>query len=163
VSPAPNAFDEEFLQRLNELDEPYTSLAAEFAGPLLIRPFADGYGLFLPQQAAPDVPLAFFTHKAAALKFAAAIPAAALEPRYRQSGERTADGVFPVLSPAGEVDGWIRYFLDRAVDFAQMAHFLATSPPALAALLEAAGPDTLRKAGEILLAASQEEPEPQED
>ncbi len=146
-----NAFSEEFLLRVDTLDEVGSALEAELAGPWKVLAIEEGFGLYEPWQDAQDAPVAVFTDKATALKFSAALSAAGREPLFSQQSEPDAEGRFNVLSSQGRLEGWISHFQVRAVDLAHMADFCSRSPLALAAILLAAGEATLRKAGEILL------------
>ena len=155
-----NAFSEEFLTRLDALDEIGSALEAELAGPWKVLAIEEGFGLYEPWQDADDSPIAVFTDKATALKFSAALSAASREPLFSQIPEPDPEGRFQVLSSQGRLEGWISHFQIRAVDLAHMADFCARSPIALAALLLAAGEATLRKAGEILVKAAEKQAEP---
>ncbi|HSS48999.1 MAG TPA: hypothetical protein VLX28_08630 [Thermoanaerobaculia bacterium] len=146
-----NAFSEEFLTRLDTLDEIGSALEAELAGPWKVLATEEGFGLYEPWQDTEDSPIAVFTDKATALKFSAALSAASREPLFSQEAEPDPEGRFTVVSFQGRQEGWISHFQVRAVDLAHMADFCARSPVALAAILLAAGEATLRKAGEILL------------
>lgn len=145
-----NAFSEEFLTRIDTLDEVGSALEAELAGPWKVLAIEEGFGLYEEWQDAEDSPIAVFTDKATALKFSAALSASGREPLFSQQSEPDAEGRFHVLSPQGRSEGWISHFQVRAVDLAHMADYCSRSPAALAALLRAAGEATLRKAGEIL-------------
>jgi hypothetical protein len=155
-----NAFSEEFLTRLDALDEIGSALEAELAGPWKVLATEEGFGLYEQWQDVEDSPIAVFTDKATALKFSAALSAASREPLFSQDSEPDPEGRFKVISSQGRQEGWISHFQVRAVDLAHMADFCARSPVALAALLLAAGEATLRKAGEILLKAADKQAEP---
>ncbi len=155
-----NAFSEEFLTRLDALDEIGSALEAELAGPWKMLATEEGFGLYEQWQDVEDAPIAVFTDKATALKFSAALSAASREPLFSQDPEPDPAGRFQVTSAQGRQEGWISHFQVRAVDLAHMADFCARSPAALAALLLAAGEATLRKAGEILVKAAEKRAEP---
>jgi len=146
-----NAFSEEFLTRLDALDEVGSALEAELAGPWKVLAIEEGFGLYEQWQDKEDAPIAVFTDEATALKFSAALSAASREPLFSQDSEPDPEGRFKVTSSQGRQEGWISHFQVRAVDLAHMADYCARSPVALAALLLAAGEATLRKAGEILV------------
>jgi hypothetical protein len=152
-----NAFSEEFLTRLDALDEIGSALEAELAGPWKVLAIAGGFGLYEQWQDTEDSPIALFTDKATALKFSAALSAASREPLFSQDSEPDPEGRFKVTSSPGRQEGWISHFQVRAVDLAHMADFCARSPIALAALLLASGEATLRKAGEILAKAAEKQ------
>lgn len=152
-----NAFSEEFLTRLDALDEIGSALEAELAGPWKVLAIEEGFGLYEQWQDKEDSPIAVFTDKATALKFSAALSAASREPLFSQTSEPDPEGRFQVTSSQGRQEGWISHFQVRAVDLAHMADFCARSPVALAALLLAAGEATLRKAGEILVKAAEKD------
>jgi hypothetical protein len=149
-----NAFTREFLSRLDERDE-FGPDEAELAGPWKVVKVGGGYGLIELWQDPEDKPFAVFEHRAMALKFSAAFSAASRDPLFRIDLDRTAAG-FPVLSTDGREEGTLSCFHERALDLAHMADYCARSPYALAAVLEAAGPMTLRKAGFLLLRALHE-------
>jgi hypothetical protein len=146
-----NAFTREFLSRLDEQDE-YGPDEGELAGPWKVVKVGGGYGLIELWQNTDDKPFAVFEDRATALKFSAAISAASRDPLFRIDRDRTAAG-FAVLSPEGREEGRLSCFHERALDLAHMADYCTRSPYALAAVLEAAGPATLRKAGVLLLRA----------
>ena len=152
-----NAFSEEFLTRLDTLDEIGSALEAELAGPWKVLAIEDGFGLYERWQDTEDSPIAVFKEKATALKFSAAISAASREPLFSLESEPDREGHFSIVSSQGRFEGWIAHFQVRAVDLAHMADFCARSPVALAAILLAAGGATLRKAGEILLKAAEKQ------
>lgn len=145
-----NAFSEKFLQLSEETDD--LGGSEELTGPWKVLEVEEGFGLFDLWQdpAVEDEPFGVFSERAAALKFAVALAAASREPLYQQS-PIAEKGRFPVLSSAGLVEGWTECFHARLVELAHMADFCARSPHALAALVQAAGSGTLRKAGELLL------------
>jgi hypothetical protein len=152
-----NAFTREFLSELDERDESGSG-EAELAGPWKVVKTGDRFGLIELWQDAEDKPFALFEDRATALKFSAALSAASRDPFFRIDWDRTAAG-FPVLSPGGREEGTLSYFHERALDLAHMADYCTRSPYALAAVLEAAGPTTLRKAGVLLLRSLREEDE----
>ena len=156
-SKAENAFSRDFLEQLDERDEFGPAREAELAGPWKVVKFEAGYGLFEVWQS-PDEspPFAVFADRATALKFSAALSAASREPLFRLGEERTAWG-FLVMSGADQEEGTLSRFDDRALELAHMADYCARSPLALAAVMEAAGPTTLRKAGLLLLHAIRED------
>jgi hypothetical protein len=149
-----NAFTQEFLSRLDERDE-YGPDDARLAGPWKVVKVSGGYGLIELWQDLEAEPFAVFRDRATALKFSAALSAASRDPLFRINRDRTAAG-FPVLSTDGREEGTLSCFHERALDLAHMADYCARSPYALAAVLEAAGPTTLRKAGLLLVRALQE-------
>ncbi len=144
-----NAFTREFLSRLDEQDEPGPD-EGELAGPWKVVETGGGFALVELWQSPDDKPFAVFEDRATALKFSAALSAASRDPLFRIGRDRTADG-FAVLSPEGREAGTLSCFLERAMDLAHMADYCTRSPYALAAVLEAAGSTTLRKAGVLLL------------
>lgn len=147
-----NAFSEMFLRLYEEVDE--SGVSEELAGPWKVVEIEEGFGLFEmwqnPGEGSRDVPFAVYVDRSTALKFAAALSAASREPWFRQS-QTAEQGRFPVLSSSGLVEGWTELFHARLVELAHMADFCARSPYALAAIMQAAGAATLRKAGEIVL------------
>ncbi|HEX4960485.1 MAG TPA: hypothetical protein VF173_06580 [Thermoanaerobaculia bacterium] len=152
-----NAFSPAFLEQLDEKEDAGPVSEAELAGPWKVVKVETGYGLFEVWQTPDDSPpFAVFADRATALKFSAALSAASREPLFRLDEERTSSG-FPVLSGSGREEGILSYFDDRALELAHMADYCTRSPLALAAVMEAAGPTTLRKAGFLLLQAIEEQ------
>jgi hypothetical protein len=116
-----------------------------------------GYALYEAWQDPGTVsPYGTFEDRATALRFSAALAAASREPLYRLDRSRTLAGQFPVLSAGGRVEGTLARYHERVLELAHMADYCARSPLALAAVLEAAGATTLRKAGLLLQRALEE-------
>ena len=151
-----NAFSEMFLRLSEEADE--SGVSEELAGPWKVVETGEGFSLFEmwqdPAENSRDAPFGVFADRSTALKFAAALSATSREPWYRQS-QMGEEGRFLILSSSGMVEGWTELFHARLLELAHMADFCARSPYALAAIVQAAGGATLRKAGEILLRESQ--------
>jgi hypothetical protein len=158
MSRTKNAFSEEFLDLMATLDELGSFPEAELAGPWKVLAIEGGFGLYEQWQDTEDAPIAVFQDRATALKFSAALSAASREPLFRQEPEPNPEGSFNVLSAQGRIEGWLPHFQDRAVGLAHMADYCSRSPFALASILLAAGGATLRKAGELLVRASGDEP-----
>lgn len=150
-----NAFAGDFLAILEELEDCSPSDEAELAGPWRVLRTEAGFGLYEMWQDTEDKPVAVFEQKTTALKFAAALSAASRDPLFRLDRSRRPAG-FPVRSADGREEGTLSLFHERAMELAHMADFCARSPFALAAVLQAAGPATLRKAGHLLIRALQD-------
>lgn len=151
-----NAFSDEFLRRFGEEDEPASAGEADVAGPWGVLPFpiADGreaFGLWRLGERPEwgDAPAAQFRERGTALLAAAVRPFVGREPFYRLGSERW-NGGFPVLRH-GEAAGWLDLFDEDWLFGVNVLERFVRSPEALAALLEAAGPVALERAGRILL------------
>src|ERR1700688_3226169 len=160
-----NAFNVEFLQRMDEIGEPDGAHEADVAGPWAVRPvlYHGGTGFAVLREweslrekgaggagtgNAPDVPYAVFRRRELALLTAAVLPATGRELLFRLDTEPDADG-FPVIASVTP-SGHLRDF-DESLAFAlHLAAAMVRSPVALAWLLEAAGHVALEQAGRIL-------------
>jgi hypothetical protein len=139
----PNAFDPLFLERVTALDEPPTS-EADTAGPWRVEPVDDGWGCFAPAAGEPEV---VFVRRDLALLAAAALPASGAARWLRLQNGRHRP--YSVRDPEGPV-GRVRFWRDELVLVMNGLAALLRRPADLAHLLEAAGHDTLCRAGEIL-------------
>jgi hypothetical protein len=152
-----NAFEERFLRLLDEAEEAGAVEESELAGPWKVVRCEAGYALYEAWQDPRSAsPYGTFEDRATALRFAAALSAASREPLYRLDRSPTPGGRFPVLSAGGRVEGTLACYHERVLELAHMADYCARSPVALAAVLEAAGATTLRKAGLLLQRALEE-------
>jgi len=153
VEPEPrrNAFDETFLARLKDEDQPPTALAAAREGPWTVAPnghgrwavFRDGEGY-----AAGDTPAALFAERSRALLAAAALPGAAARGTLRLDDRRLPGGY--AVSDGRRTVGQLAWFdPDLVRDLAALVA-IVSSPRSLAHLLAAAGHDALERAGRIL-------------
>jgi hypothetical protein len=109
-----NAFNVEFLQRMDEIGEPDGAHEADVAGPWAVRPVlyhgATGFAVLREWESlqekgaggagtgnAPDVPYAVFRRREMALLTAAVLPATGRELLFRLDTEPDAQG-FPVIA-----------------------------------------------------------------
>lgn len=156
---APNAFDPDFLDVLDELSEVETGAEVEFGGPWKIEPTTDGYALLRLWEVTGDgdAPEALLTSFHDALRFFAVLPALGRDPRVRMAQDEDSEG-FALWGPGGPV-GHLRLFNDELMQAVHVADCVTRSPLALSALLIAAGPQAIQEVGRILrrVAASQEE------
>ena len=144
-----NAFSREYLDRLRR-SEATAPTEGESAGPWELRQHEGAYPLFRAWEGFEhgDSPEAVFRLREAGLVFFAVRPAAGRDPLFRSLEPVTEQG-FAVES-AGQVVGHLRFFDPGWLQAAHVAACLARSPVALAALLEAGGPDLQEQVGRIL-------------
>src|SRR4051795_7162901 len=152
---SPNAFEDGFLRRFRQEDEPASAAEADVAGPWRIEPASasDGREAFAlwrwgerPEYG--DSSSALFLDRSTALIAAAVRPFVGRESFYELGKERW-NGGFPLLRQ-GEMVGWIDLFDEDWAFGVNVLERFARSPLALARLLEAAGPLALERAGRIL-------------
>jgi hypothetical protein len=151
---AGNAFDRDFLELLDELDEMDAGSDAEFGGPWRIAATEEGYALLRAWENASrgDEPEALLTSFQDALRFFAVLPSLGKDPRVRVTFDRQPDG-FP-LQAERKCVGRLRLFNDELLQAFHVADCVTRSPLALSALLLAAGPQALREVGRILRRAT---------
>lgn len=145
-----NAFTPEYLSRLREQNETAAAMETEAAGPWELRRQDGAYPLFRLWEGVEhgDSPEAVFQLREAGLLFFAVRPAAGREPLFRPLAAEAPEG-FPIES-GGQVVGHLRFFDEEWLRAAHVAACLARSPIALAALLEAGGPQLQEQVGRIL-------------
>ena len=153
--PPLNAFAEEFLRFFEQEDEPASAAEADVAGPWEIQPSStadgrDAFGLWRLGERPEwgDAPAGIFREHATALLAAAVRPFLGRDPFYELGRERWSGG-FPLLRQ-GEAVGWIDLFDEDWAFGVNVLERFTRSPQALAALMEAAGPLALERAGRIL-------------
>lgn len=154
-----NAFNPEFLEALDALDDPETAAEAEVAGPLTVRRLPGGlWGIFLQGESleAGDLPAAEFASRDRALAAAAALPGTGRDPAVRWGPE--SERGFPLLDASGREIGWLRTFDDPWKDAIQAADGLLRSPESLVRLLRAAGGTMLRRVGRLLRQEGPDDP-----
>jgi hypothetical protein len=151
---AGNAFDREFLDLLEELDETDAGSDTEYGGPWKIETAEEGYALLRAWEGAGrgDAPEAHLATFHDALRFFAVLPSLARDPRVRMAPDRQPDG-FMLQDERGRV-GRMRLFNDELLQAFHVADCVTRSPLALSALLLAAGPQALREVGRILRRAA---------
>lgn len=145
----PNAFSASFLEALRNQDEPFYAGEAELEGPWVIRQRGDQFEIFRSWESAElgYEPEARVNVSEVALILLAALPALG---RDRLFKSRDAQGGRQGLVMEDQEVGDLRVFNS---DLLTGAHFLACvarSPWSLAALVQAAGPLTMEKVGQIL-------------
>lgn len=152
---SPNAFEDGFLRRFRQEDEPASAAEADVAGPWRVEPAStsDGREAFAlwrlgerPQWG--DSPAALFLDRSTALLAAAIRPFVGREAFYVLGKERW-NGGFPLLRQ-GEAVGWIDLFDEDWAFGVNVLERFIRSPEAIAQLLEAAGPLALERAGRLL-------------
>jgi hypothetical protein len=127
------------------------SLGGERGGrPLELRQDEGAYPLFRLWEGYEhgDSPEAVFQVREAGLIFSAVRPAAGRDPLYRSLEPVTENGF--AIESGGQVVGHLRFFNPGWLHAAHVGACLARSPMALAALLEAGGPDLQEQVGRIL-------------
>jgi hypothetical protein len=147
-----NAFTPEFLDQLDQQDEPLTAAEADVAGPWLVEPMPGaGWALFRRGEslAAGDPPVAVFRERERALLVAAVLPGTGLDRRFRLHNEVGPEG-FAVLSQ-GEVVGHLQHYNPELVTALNTAEAVVRLPECLAQLLEASGGVALSRAGRLLV------------
>ena len=153
--PTRNAFAEEFLRLFEQEDEPASAAEADAAGPWEVQPSPtsdgrDAFGLWRQGERPEwgDPPAGLFRERSTALLAAAVRPLLGRDPFYELGRERS-NGGFPLIRQ-GEAVGWIDLFDEDWAFGVNVLERFTRSPQALAALLEAAGPLALERAGRIL-------------
>jgi hypothetical protein len=145
----PNAFSASFLEALRNQDEPFYAEEAELGGPWVIRQRDDQFEIFRSWESAElgYEPEARVKVPEVALILLAALPALGRDRLFKSRDSQSGRQV--LVMEDGEV-GDLRVFHS---DLLTGAHFLACvarSPWSLAALVQAAGPLTMEKVGQIL-------------
>lgn len=145
-----NAFSSEYLERLREGSETCGSGEGEASGPWELRHEEGVYPLFRSWEGFEhgDSPEAVFRIREAGLLFFAVRPAAGRDPLFRPLEPATERGF--AIESGGQVVGHLRFFNPDWLHAAHVAACLARSPLAVAALLEAGGPDFQEQVGRIL-------------
>ena len=151
-----NVFTREFLDRLDEANEPPTASEAEVAGAGGVQPVPGGFGLFLKGESAErgHRPVAVFRERWRAQLAAAVLPGTGRDPLVVLGKEPGPAGyvVLAGLDGDGQPDevGHLRTFDEALTSAMHVAEALVRSPECLAALLEAAGKVALERAGTLL-------------
>ncbi len=155
TTPPRNAFAEEFLRLFEQEDEPASAAEADVAGPWEVQRSStaegrEAFGLWRLGERPEwgDVPTGLFRERSTALLAAAVRPFLGRDPFYELGRERW-NGGFPLLRQ-GEAVGWIDLFDEDWAFGVNVLERFTRSPRALAALMEAAGPIALERAGRIL-------------
>ncbi len=145
-----NAFDPHYLRLIRDEDDSPAALEGEFAGPWSLRPGDSEFALFRLWEGFEhrDLPEGVFANREVGLTFLAVATAVGREPLFRMPLEPGPDG-YDIAGEGGKV-GRLRLFNSEWVQAAHYAACLARSPLALAALLEAAGPQVQEMVGQIL-------------
>src|SRR5262245_51451383 len=129
-----NAFTPEFLNELDERDEPITGNEADMAGPWSVEPLPGrGHGLFRDGET-PDggfAPFAVFPDRFLALLAAAILPGLGRDPLLQLHPESGPDG-YKVRLDDGTAVGHLELFDELFVDHLNAVLGLARSPASLA-------------------------------
>lgn len=148
--PPLKVFTEEALDCLRRGDEPPTAGEAELSGPWRVARLAGGgYGVFRRgDEEAGQPPLGRFAGRHLALLAAGALHGLGRGTTFRVGPEAREEG-YPLLRQGVEV-GSLAVFLADLAPALDAFDAMLRSPPALALLLEAAGPTALERAGREL-------------
>ena len=155
-----NAFSEQYVAHLRDLDEPEGPWARDLPDPLVIYEVGGLFGLFRPWQRpdAGDEPEATFTSLEDA-RLCLASRLALRRKRYYElqpvPGARPPQG-YPVMRE-GVVVGHLRTFDPDWVHACHVLTCLAQSSEHMVTVLDLAGPTTLEQIGEILGRAASNE------
>lgn len=148
-----NAFSEQYVAHLRDLDEPEGPWVRDAPEPLVIHETGGLFGLFRPWQRpdAGDEPEATFTSLEDA-RLCLASRMALRRKRYYElqpvTGARPPQG-YPVMRE-GEVVGHLRTFDPDWVYACHVLTCLAQSSENMVTILDLAGPTTVEQIGEIL-------------
>jgi hypothetical protein len=146
-----SALRPEYLNRLQEADEPATAAEAELSGPWRVERQGRGWALYRAwEDPARHRPLAVFRQRWRADFLAATLPLLTRAP-YLELGEKGEEGGVP-LREGLEAIGWLEPSSGEILALLQAAEILLRSGPGLAQLLLAAGPLVIRQVGEVLAA-----------
>lgn len=149
----PNVFSEEFLKKFSRRDETASSSEAELAGPWVVRPTGEGFGVFRQWEGDGAEPHGVLKHQEHALILAAVLPVIGREPLFHVDPTKQEGGGYALEAVWG--DAWrraigkLRVFQEEVAETMHVVEAVLRSPLALAYLLEAAGATALRQAGEI--------------
>jgi hypothetical protein len=155
-----NAFSPEYLDAMEERDDPSTAPEADTAEPWEVRGAAGRYGLFHPWERWEEgnVPRALFQFEEIAWLFRLIWPALGRERMFRLGGTPDPQG-YPVET-LEQVVAHLREFNPEAALAAHVASYFVRTPAALARLLWLAGPTAQTTVGQILAElAGRDEPE----
>jgi hypothetical protein len=143
-------FTPEFLELVQELDDPSSNLEADLAGPWKIAEVEKGYGIFRVWESpeSGDKPLAVFGERDVAVSFLVALPAIAREFQF-QAPDPADERGFAVIRE-GKIVGHLQIFHQHLLQAAHVVDHQMRSPLALATLLLNAGPSAILQVGEIL-------------
>ena len=145
-----NAFSTEYLDAVNQRDEPPTANEADTAGPFSLVEQEGMVALFRAWESAATgaEPLARFRRRETALLFQAIWPALGRPLLFDLQGTEEAHGFG--LKENGQAVGSLRHFNPEAVSGGHFASYLTRSPASMALILEACGPTAQRHIGQIL-------------
>jgi hypothetical protein len=144
-----SVFKGRFLKTILRRDESDSASEAELSGRWTIveRKEARTFELFREWEVeSTDKPFATFRSLDHALLFAAIAPASSRAAVYEGSDEEEGWAIFCEGREVGE----LRWRDDEILDVLNVAGYLVRNPPALAFLLEAAGPSAIEAAGRLL-------------
>src|SRR5215208_2185681 len=155
--PSPsNAFSTEFLQLLDERDEPITAAEADMAGPWrVLRVPGQGFGVFREGEhpSRGFRPAAVFADRFLALLAAAVLPGTGRDFLLSLARDPDLDGRgYALRLDDGTVVGHCPQYEEELVSSLNTAVNLLRGPGSLAYEMEAAGAVTLERAGAIFAA-----------
>lgn len=143
-----NAFSDEYLRLLRELDDTATALEAELAGPWKIAQVGTRWGIFR-QWERPEKghrAQAEFLDRATAQRFLVVWSVLGREPVYQE--RETPAGLEVLVS--GRTGGWLPRSQAEVMAGANLVEQIVRSPAVMALLLETAGPQAQELVGQAL-------------
>ena len=153
-----SVFLQEYLDWLEERDDPATAAEADLAGPWKVEP-VEGESFAVLRQweslAAGHRPVGVFNRRETALLAAAVLPALGREPRLLLSAEEGPGG-FEVRTLSGsrglEEAGRLSKYHTELIQAMNLGEALLRHPLAFVQMLHAAGPTAQERIGELLAA-----------
>jgi hypothetical protein len=146
-----NAFSREYLEAVDQRDEPVTSIEADTAGPWELREVGNRFALFRPWESfeTGDRPPGLFRFREIGLLFRLIWPAIGRDRLFTLRTTPSTDG-YAVEAADQALVGYLRDFNPDVTFATHVAAYLLRSPYALALLLWLAGPLVQRQVGRIL-------------
>lgn len=145
-----NAFSDDYLNAVNQQDEPSTSFEADMTGPFSLVEQQGMVALFHSWESSErgDAPLALFHQRETALLFQAIWPAVGRSRLFNLRPKPTAHGF--ELEQEGQLAGILQTFNPEAVLGGHFLSYLTRTPWSMALLVEACGATAQRHVGQIL-------------
>ena len=158
AGPSPNAFTPEYLDLLNQRDEPASASDADAAGPWHLERTSEGGWAVLrlgESLGRGDVPSGDFIRPEFAKLTAGLLPGTGKSKRFRQGKDHDGRG-YPVYYD-GDWIGHLPLFDEDLIASLNIADALLSAPNDLAWVLDAAGGVALEHTGKISLARARED------
>ena len=146
----PNAFSLEYLDAVDQRDEPSTAHEADTAEPWELRAAGNRFALFRPWESFEkgDQPPGLFRFREIGLLFRLIWPAVGRDRIFILKTTPTAEGY--AVESDDAIVAYLRDFNPDTIFAAHVAGYLLRAPYALALLLWLAGPTVQRQVGRIL-------------